>query len=120
MPVKHNFRKLKIWQLGMEIVDETYKIIKEFPRSEYYVLSSQLLRCAISIPSNIAEGTSKSTEKHFIKFLDDALGSSFEWETQILIAFNSEYISELQSNELIGKIQYLQKMISNFKDKLDE
>lgn len=120
MPSKHNFRKLKIWEMGMDIVNETYKLVRQFPESEKYILSSQLLRCAVSIPSNIAEGTSKSTDKHMIKYLDDALGSAYEWETQIIIAFNSNYMDELIYNELIEKIHYLQKMVSNFKDKINE
>jgi four helix bundle protein len=118
MSAKHNFRKLKIWEIGMEIVKESYSISKNFPEFERYILTSQLLRCAISIPSNIAEGTSKSTDKHLFKYLDDALGSSFEWETQIIIAFNSNYIDSIKYFELIEKIQHLQKMISNFKNKL--
>lgn len=71
---RHNFKKLKIWQEGMNIVDETYLIIKKFPDIERYNLISQLTRCAVSIPSNISEGTSKSTDKHFNKYLEDSLG----------------------------------------------
>jgi len=85
---KHNFRKLMIWQEGMTIVSDTYRIVKGFPKNEYYSLSKQMLRCTVSIPSNIAEGSSKSTQRHFCKYLDDSLGSAFEWETQLIIAYN--------------------------------
>jgi len=61
MAAKHNFRKLKIWEEGISIVSSTYKFVKNFPEIEKYNLASQLIRCAVSIPSNIAEGTSKST-----------------------------------------------------------
>jgi four helix bundle protein len=115
MTAKHNFRKLKIWQDGIEIVVETYKIVKQFPDFEKYILASQLLRCAISIPSNIAEGTSKESGKHFKKYLDDSLGSAFEWETQLIVAKNEGYITNELFMELIEKIQSLQKMISKFK-----
>lgn len=85
---RHNFKKLKIWQEGMVLVNETYKMKGEFPDIEKFNLVSQLIRCAVSIPSNIAEGTSKSTNKHFNKYIEDSLGSSFEWETQLIVALN--------------------------------
>ena len=119
MAAKHNFRKLKIWQEGIAITSETYKLVKDFPDIERFNLVPQLIRCAVSIPSNIAEGTSKSTNKHFKKYLDDSLGSAFEWETQIIVANNEKYISEEKFSELINKIQHLQKMISRFQDGLN-
>jgi len=78
---KHNFKNLKIWQDGISLVSETYKMTGTFPKHEVFGLASQMNRCAISIPSNIAEGTSKSTNKHLNKYLEDSLGSAFEWET---------------------------------------
>lgn len=119
MAAKHNFRKLKIWEEGMGIVRETYKIVKSFPDFEKYNLISQLLRCAVSIPSNIAEGTSKSSDKHFNKYLEDSLGSAFEYETQLNIAMMENYISTETFENLEEKIQQLQKMISRFQDKLN-
>ena len=62
--VKHNFKKLRIWQESLELVIDTYKMTKTFPSEEKFGLISQLNRCSVSIPSNIAEGTSKSTNKH--------------------------------------------------------
>ena len=82
---KHNFKKLLIWQESMKLVVETYALTKSFPNEEKFGLISQLNRCSVSIPSNIAEGTSKSTEKHFKTYLETSLGSAFEWETQIRI-----------------------------------
>ena len=111
---KHNFRKLKIWKKGMTIVSETYSIVKGFPKNEYYSLSNQMLRCAVSIPSNIAEGSSKSTQRHFCKYLDDSLGSAFECETQLIIAYNEKYILKDQYTDLLNSIQELQKMIRSF------
>ncbi|WP_235942683.1 four helix bundle protein [Salinimicrobium oceani] len=81
---------------------------------------TQLIRCAVSIPSNIAEGTSKKTDKHFSQYLDSSLGSAFEWETQLIVAYNEKYISEKHFQELETKIQDLQKMISGFIDGLDK
>ena len=114
---RHNFKKLKIWHESMALVKETYSFTKSFPDHEKFSLVSQLTRCAVSIPSNIAEGTSKSTLKHFKTYLEISLGSAFEWETQ-LIAYNEKYISEEKFWELENKVQQIQKMISGFIDGL--
>ncbi len=114
----HNFKKLKIWNEGISLVSDSYKLTKTFPDLEKFGLVSQMNRCAISIPSNIAEGSSKSTNKHFSKYLEDSLGSAFEWETQLIIAFNENYLSEDQFEELEYKIKQLQKMISSFQTSL--
>ncbi|MFT5072525.1 MAG: four helix bundle protein [Chitinophagales bacterium] len=115
----HNFKKLKIWNESMELVSESYKITRSFPKFETYGLMSQMNRCAVSIPSNISEGTSKSTNKHFRSYLEHSLGSAFEWETQLNVAFNESYISEEKFNELEDKIKQIQKMISSFKSGLN-
>ena len=115
----HNYKKLLIWQKSMELVYETYEITKNFPTEEKYGLTSQLNRCSVSIPSNIAEGTSKSSDKHFVIFLEHSLGSSFEWETQICIALKLGYINQEKFNELESKIIKIQNMIYNFKNKLE-
>lgn len=117
---RHNFKKMKIWQEGMNLVQVTYKMVRTFPEIEKYNLVTQLIRCAVSIPSNIAEGTSKKTDKHFSQYLDSSLGSAFEWETQLIVAYNEKYISEKHFQELETKIQDLQKMISGFIDGLDK
>ena len=117
---RHNFKKLKIWQDGMDLVRLTYKTVRKFPEIEKFNLVTQLIRCAVSIPSNIAEGTSKKTDKHFSQFLDSSLGSAFEWETQLLVAYNEKYINEEEFQRLEKKIQELQKMISGFIDGLDK
>ena len=72
----------------------TYELTKQFPSEEKFGLISQLNRCSVSIPSNIAEGTSKGTEKHFKSYLETALGSAFEWETQIILTNKLGYISQ--------------------------
>jgi len=116
--IKHNFKKLIIWKNSLELVFETYRLTKTFPSDERFGLISQFNRCSVSIPSNIAEGTSKSSEKHFKTFLETALGSAFEWETQIIIAKGLNYITEEKFNELEKNINDIQKMISSFKDKI--
>ncbi len=120
MAARHNFRKLTIWKNGLEIVKETYATTKRFPKSEIYSLTNQMQRCSVSIPSNIAEGTSKGTDKHFLQYLEAALGSAFEWETQLIISFEIEYISEKTFKHLETKIQNIQGMITRFMEKLSK
>lgn len=105
----HNFKKLKIWQESIALVSDSYNLTKLFPDFEKFGLATQMNRCAVSIPSNIAEGSSKSTDKHFSRYLEFSLGSAFEWETQLIIAFNEKYISEKKFKELEHKIKQIQK-----------
>lgn len=120
MAAKHNFRKLKIWREGIELVKDTYRTTKIFPKSEIYSLTNQMQRCSVSVPSNIAEGTSKSSTKHFLQYLENAMGSAFEWETQLIIAYEINYISEETFNHLERKIQSIQGMITRFMESLEK
>lgn len=79
---RHNYKNLKIWQIGLEITNDVSDLLLDFPKHEKYDLSSQMSSCSVSIPSNIAEGSSR-TDKSFRHFLDISLGSSFELETQL-------------------------------------
>jgi len=115
---RHNFRKLKIWKDGISFVSDNYKITKSFPKKERFNLISQMNRAAVSIPSNISEGSAKSSDKHFKIFLEHSLGSAFEWETQLEITKNENYILEENYSDLINKIQSLQKRIGKFIDRL--
>ncbi len=115
MSLKHNFRKLAIWQEARKLVSETYLITSKFPKSEVYGLSNQLQRCAVSIASNIAEGSARNSDKHFVQYLETALGSTFEWETQMICANDLKYIDDLAFDRNLQTIQKLQAMISNFK-----
>ena len=116
--LKHNFKKLIIWQESLELVFITYELTKTFPQEERFSLTSQLNRCSISIPSNIAEGTSKSSAKHFKTYLETALGSAFEWETQIIIAKKIDYINEGKFKDLENRINRIQNMIYKFSNSL--
>ncbi|AWX43118.1 hypothetical protein HME9304_00105 [Flagellimonas maritima] len=98
----------------MDLVSESYNTTKTFPDFEKFGLASQTNRCVTSIPSNIAEGSSKSSDKHFKNYLEISLGSAFEWETQLIIAHNEKYISAETFKKLEQKIKQLQKMISSF------
>lgn len=116
---RHNFKKLQIWTESMELIDENYLFTNTLPDFEKFGLKSQMNRCAVSIASNIAEGTSKNTNKHFIKFLQDSLGSAFEWETQLIICSRQNFIAEEKFIELEQKVKIIQRKISNFIDSLE-
>ena len=106
-----SFRDLRIWQKGMFLVEQAYKITADFPKVETYGLAVQLQRSAVSIPSNIAEGFRRKHLKEYKHFLTIALGSCAELETQIEIAFRIGYLSQEKKNEIIEEIDYLCKMI---------
>jgi four helix bundle protein len=113
---RHNFRELKIWQEAMKIVKSVYSLTSNLPSEEKFGLISQINRCSISIPSNIAEGSGRTSNKEFIHFLNISISSSFELETQLILAndlFNTD------SEEIIEKINELQKMIVGFKKSLE-
>lgn len=118
MASRHNFRKLEIWKLGISLSKDIYTITATFPKSETYGLTNQLQRAAVSIPSNISEGTARGTDNHFIQFLEAALGSAYEIESQLIIALEIEYISKEQFKELEKQIHKLQSMIAKFIDNL--
>ena len=107
-----NFRNMKIWQKGMELVVDVYKISQILPNEEKYGLRSQITRAVVAIPSNIAEGSSRNSSKDFKRFLEISLGSSFELETQLLIAEKLNMIKNDQLSEIIDKLHEEQKMIN--------
>ncbi len=114
---RHNYKNLKICNLGIEIVDDVFKLTDNFPKEEKFGLASQINRSSVSIPSNIAEGSSRS-DKSFSHFIDISLGSSFELETQLIIAFKRNYITNNQLKTIEEKIAEFQKMTMGFQNKL--
>ncbi len=116
----HNFRKLQIWTEGMALARDIYQILDSMPNWERYGLVSQLGRCAISVPSNIAEGSSRSSKKEFVHFLKIALGSCFEIETQIILACDLGYIVKTQGEDIIEKVILQQKRIVTFIKTLEQ
>jgi len=114
-----SFKDLRIWQEGIKLVKDIYLLSKKFPKDEIYGLSSQIRRCAVSIPSNIAEGFRRYHNKEYKQFLYITLGSCAELETQVIISHELEYIKEEIKEEIIKKIQYICKMVSRLIQKLD-
>jgi len=117
---KHNFKNLKIWKDSILLSKEILLLTQNFPKHELYSLTSQINRCSISVPSNIAEGSSRSSEKDFNRFLEISLGSLYELQTQIILAYSLNYIDENTFNKFELSIIELQKMISGFKKTLNK
>ena len=113
-----NFKVLKIWQKGIRIAIDCFKITSTFPTNEKFGLISQLNRACVTIPSNIAEGSSRSSDKDYNRFIEIALGSCLEVETQLLIAKELGFgDSELVKN-LIKEIDEEEKMLISFSNRL--
>ena len=113
-----NFRNYDIWINGMNIADNVYSLTDSFPKYETFGLADQLRRAAVSIPSNIAEGCSRTSEAEFAHYLEYSIGSCFEVETQLELAKRRDYISEEQFNGLLAMLQTEEKQINQFISKL--
>ena len=110
-----NFRKLEVWQQSIDLVDQAYDIVDKFPKNEMYGLSQQIQRCVVSIPSNIAEGCSRQSDKEFSRYIQIALGSSFELETQLIVARNRNYYT---NSEIFNHIDIIQKRLNSLNNRL--
>lgn len=116
----HNFRKLNIWLDAIVLAKEVYKVTSNYPKEEKYGLVSQINRCSVSVPSNIAEGSSRSSNKEFSYFIKIALGSLFELETQLILSNEFGILAAKDLENLIDKIIKLQKMLTKFLTSLEQ
>jgi len=114
-----SFKDLKIWNMGIKLVEDVYKVSKSFPKEEMYGLQSQLRRSAVSIPSNIAEGFGRFHNKEYRKFLYISLGSCAELTTQIIIAAKLKYVEENKADSILSDIDEISKMTMSLIKKLD-
>ncbi|MBU3822415.1 four helix bundle protein [Flavobacteriaceae bacterium XHP0103] len=112
------FRKLLVWQKSMVLVTDIYKEVKIFPQDEQYALTSQIKRSATSIPSNIAEGYGRDGKKDYLRFLNIALSSLFELQTQIEIAYNLQFLKEDNFNKLYESTREIERMLTSFIKKI--
>jgi len=112
-------KELDVWKASIELVLDVYNLTKSFPKEEIYGLTSQLRRAATSVPSNIAEGAARSSDKEFMQFSYIALGSLAEVETQLIIAERLRYIDKLTevSNRIVAIKQMLLGLIKHLKSK---
>ena len=114
----HRFKELDIWKRSRLFCSQIYAITSKFPESEKFGLTNQLRRASVSIPSNIAEGSSRRTNKDFSRFLEITLGSAYEIETQLTIASDLNFITPEELNNLLSELEEIIKMISKFKSSL--
>ncbi len=112
MKVK-NYKELKVWQQGVDIVDKVYQLTDIFPDSERFGLISQMRRAAVSLPSNIAEGFMRQHSKEYIQFLYISLGSCAELETQLIISWRRKYIEQNSLESMQENIEYESRMLRN-------
>lgn len=108
----HNFREMNIWKRSMDLTRNVYVLTSELPSDERFGLKSQVNRCAVSIPSNIAEGSGRGTNKDFRRFLDISLGSSYELETQLIL---TQDLFKIDATNVIQELNEVQKMIVGFR-----
>ncbi len=116
--LKHNFRQLRIWIDSVELTKDIYLLTQKFSNEHKFGISSQLYRSAVSIPSNIAEGSGRNSSKEFTQFLAISLGSAFELETQLIIADKCGILSDVDYSPLLSRVQMLQRQITTFSNTL--
>jgi len=109
-----NHKDLDVWKRAMDLVEQVYELTSSFPSSEIYGLTNQLRRAAVSVPSNIAEGASRTGDKELLYFLNVAIGSIAEIETQLLIGVRLKYVD--QQNEIFDLITEVRKLLLGFRN----
>lgn len=115
----HNYKNLHIWQEGINLARKIYEVTGNFPVNEKFGIVSQMTRAAVSIPSNIAEGAGRNSNKDFANFLGIAIGSIFELHTQIAICEQIGYINEETAKQLEQQIYTLQQQITTYKQRIE-
>ena len=117
-----DYKDLAVWQSAMQLVREIYSCTRAFPRDELFALSSQMRRAAVSVPSNIAEGKGRYSQKELLQFLHKSRGSLMELETQILIATDLGYLEEPSQRTLMSTLlkvtQLLNGLIRRFQSEV--
>jgi len=111
---------LLVWQKSMVLVTNVYKASKSFPKDETYGLTSQIRRCAVSIPSNIAEGYGRNSTSDYIRSLHIAIGSLYELQTQLEICLNLRYLSKGNFENLYESSKEIERMLSSLTKKLND
>ncbi|MHC4060616.1 MAG: four helix bundle protein [Planctomycetota bacterium] len=117
MKVK-DYKDLKVWQKGIEIVDKIYAVTAGLPKDEIYGLATQMRKAAVSIPSNVAEGFVRHHTKEYKQFLYISLGSCAELDTQLIIADRRKYIKKQDLEELTEDVNHETRMLVSLINKL--
>ncbi|MBN1589102.1 MAG: four helix bundle protein [Pirellulales bacterium] len=113
-----DFRELRVWQLGMELAEETYRLSQHFPKHEVYGLGSQIQRSAVSIPANIAEGRATGSTKTFLRHLAIAQGSLAELQTHLMVAERIRYGNGEQTKPILERCTQEARMLRSLRNRL--
>ena len=108
-----SYKDLDVWKRAIELTKKMYLLTKEFPKEEIYGLVTQMRRCAVSVPSNIAEGKTRQYKNEYIQFLYIALGSCAELETQVVISKEMSYLNKENTDLLLEELDHIGKMLRN-------
>lgn len=114
------YRDLIVWQKAMILVSRVYELTRDFPSEEKFGLQIQIRRCAVSIPSNIAEGYGRNSGNEFSRFLQISMGSLFELQTQIEISYNLKFIKKESLSETYELTREIERMLSSLINKIKE
>lgn len=115
----HNFKELIVWKDSMKLAKSIYLVCLEFPGDERFGLTTQIKRSAVSVPSNIAEGAGRNSDKEFLRFLSISTGSLFELETHLLLAADLDFINLDRVKTLLDEVADLQKKLYRFCQQLE-
>lgn len=115
----HQFKELKVWQKGRELVKNVYLTTHKFPKEELFGITSQMRRSSVSITTNIAEGCGRNTDADLNRFLDIANGSAYELETLVILSFDLNYLTQEEFEFFNSKLNEIQRMIFGFKQSLN-
>jgi len=117
---RRNFRSLRVWQLGMELAEQVYRLSQRFPKQEMYGLTSQIQRAAVSIPANIAEGHARGATKDFLRYLAIAQGSLAELETHLMLAERIKYVTSDLIVPILNQCTKEARMLRSLRSRLRE
>ena len=115
-----NFKDLLVWQRGMELAKRVYEMTRTFPSDERFGLVAQMRRCAVSIPSNIAEGQARHTTGEFVQFISHSEGSLAELETQLRLSLDLGYCDTIETEGLLVFMEELRKMLNSLRRRLTD
>lgn len=116
----HRFKDLEIWKFSRRFCSSIYQATENFPEKEKFGITNQMRRASVSIPSNIAEGASRKSNKDFSRFLEIAMGSCYELETQLLISNDLGFLETEKLNDLLNELNRIMLMTSKFMSTLKE
>jgi len=108
------FEDLRVWGEAMDFVDDVFRVSADFPKSEIYGLTNQIRRAVVSVPSNVSEGCGKRTDKDFIRYLYNALGSAKEVKCQLMIAARQKFLDKEDGEKMMDKADKLAGMLMKF------